>query len=84
MFNSEYMDPDGETKNKSTERKENKASFSKGLFANASTILQPVWVRCCTIFSDICDRRFMESQLRNVLYCGVFFWSLLIFYTIIK
>jgi hypothetical protein len=41
---------------------------------NAGTIFQSVWIRCRTIFSDITDRKFMESELRVVLYCGVLFW----------
>ena len=43
---------------------------------NVSVILQSIWIRCGSIFSNIVDRKFMESQLRIVLYCGVFFWSL--------
>ena len=44
--------------------------------SNVSTIFQPIWVRCRSIFSNIMDRKFMESQLRVVLYCGILFWSL--------
>ena len=43
---------------------------------NVSTIFQSIWIRCGSIFSNIVDRKFMESQLRVVLYCGVLFWSL--------
>jgi len=43
---------------------------------NVSVILQSIWIRCGSIFFNIVDRKFMESQLRVVLYCGVFFWSL--------
>jgi len=39
-----------------------------------STILQPFWVRRGSIWSNIMDRKFMESQLRVVLYCGSIFW----------
>lgn len=84
MFNSEYMDPDGETKTTTTEGQKNQVSFPKGLFAYASSIFQPVWVRCRPVLAYAVDGKFMESQLYNVLYCGIFFWSLLIFYTIIK
>ena len=42
--------------------------------SNDSTILQPFWVRCCSIWTNIMDRKFMESQLRVVLYCGSIFW----------
>lgn len=38
------------------------------------SIFQSVWVRCRTIFPDITSGKFMESELRYVLYCGVLFW----------
>lgn len=44
--------------------------------SNDSTILQPIWVRRGSILSDIMDRKFMESQPRFVLCCGILFWSL--------
>ena len=48
-----------------------------------STILQPFWVRRGSIWSNIMDRKFMESQLRVVLYCGSILWILLILKKII-
>ena len=50
---------------------------------NVSTILQSIWIRCRSIFVNIMDRKFMESQLRVVLYCGVLFWSLFLLSKII-
>lgn len=44
-----------------------------GIF-NASIILQSFWIRCRTVFPNVTDRKFMESELRIVLYCGVIFW----------
>jgi len=41
---------------------------------NARPIFQSFWVRCRSIFPNITDRKFMESELRLVLYCGVVFW----------
>jgi hypothetical protein len=41
---------------------------------NVSLILQSIWIRCRSIFPDITDRKFMESELRFVLYCGGIFW----------
>jgi len=41
---------------------------------NARTVLQSFWVRCRSIFPNITDRKFMESELRLVLYCGTFLW----------
>ena len=54
------------------QRKQNNAIQRYGI--NAGTILQSVWVRCRTIFPNITDRKFMESELRFVLYCGTFLW----------
>ena len=51
---------------------------------NAGTILQSIWIRCRTIFPNITDRKFMESELRFVLYSGVFFWSIFALYQFIK
>ena len=39
-----------------------------------STILQSLWVRCRSVLPDITDGKFMESELRYVLYCGVILW----------
>ncbi len=36
---------------------------------NARPIFQSFWVRCRSIFPDITDRKFMERELRVVLYC---------------
>jgi hypothetical protein len=44
-----------------------------GIF-NARTIFQSFWVRCRSIFPNITDRKFMESELRLVLYCGTILW----------
>ena len=39
-----------------------------------SSVFQSFWIRCRSILPDITDRKFMESELRYVLYCGIFFW----------
>ena len=41
---------------------------------NAGTILQSFWIRCRSIFPNVTDRKFMESELRFVLYCGTILW----------
>jgi hypothetical protein len=41
---------------------------------NVGIVFQSIWVRCRSIFPNITDRKFMESELRFVLYCGVIFW----------
>ena len=43
---------------------------------NAGSVLQSIWVRCRSIFPNITDREFMESELRFVLYCGSVLWIL--------
>ena len=43
---------------------------------NVGTVLQSVWFRCRSIFPNITDRKFMESELRFVLYCGIVFWTI--------
>ena len=49
-----------------------------------SSVLQSFWVRCRSILPDITDGKFMESELRYVLYCGIFFWMLHILWQAIK
>lgn len=51
--------------------------------SNAGSIFQSIWIRCRTIFSNIMDRKFMESELRVVLYCGILFWTLFLLSQII-
>ena len=51
---------------------------------DAGTILQSLWVRCRTIFPTATDGKFMESELRFVLYSGVIFWTLYLVYEITK
>jgi len=41
---------------------------------NDSPIFQSIWVRCCSVWTNLMDRKFMESQLRVVLCCGSIFW----------
>jgi hypothetical protein len=60
------------------EKRKNLESNSSGQhitdMSNAGTFFQPFWVRRRSIFSNIMDREFMESQSRLVLYCGTIFW----------
>ena len=43
---------------------------------NVGTFFQSIWFRCGSVFSNIMDRKFMESKLRFVLCCGSFLWFL--------
>jgi hypothetical protein len=41
---------------------------------NDSSFLKSFWIRCHSIFANIVDRKFMESELRFVLFCGCVLW----------
>jgi hypothetical protein len=76
---------DGDSKNNQQaekQRKQNNAIQRYGI--DAGTILQSFWVRCRTIFPTATDRKFMESELRFVLYSGVIFWTLYKVYETLK
>jgi hypothetical protein len=76
---------DGDSKNNQQAEKQGKQNDVIQRYGiNAGTILQSVWIRCRTIFPNITDRKFMESELRFVLYSGVVFWGLYLLYEIIK
>lgn len=47
--------------------------------SNVGSFFQSIWIRCRSIFPIISDRKFMEGELRVVLYCGVIFWIIYIF-----
>lgn len=51
---------------------------------NAGSVLQSFWIRCRSILPDITDGKFMESELRYVLYCGMFFWIVYLLIQTIK
>jgi len=73
------MDDDSEKQN--LEKNVSGQSFP-ALF-NVGVILQSFWIRCRSVFSNVVDREFMESQLYLVLCCGSILWFLLIFEEII-
>ena len=78
------MDDGDSKKNNKIKKTRTSDSISEGYVFDVSTILQSFWVRCRTIFPNSTDGKFMESELRFVLYCGIFLWSLYIIYTITK
>ena len=53
---------------------ENSKRKSVSNIFNAGPVLQSFWIRCRSIFPNTLDRKFMESELRFVLYCGTFLW----------
>ena len=73
------MEDDG--KNENVEKDPPRQPLSN--IFNVGVILQSFWIRCRTVFPNITDRKFMESELRIVLYCGTIFWALYLFSKII-
>jgi hypothetical protein len=62
------------------EGSKNMETFSKGEHSgkmfNDGDVLQPIWVRCCSVLSYYCDREYLERQFNHVLNLGVIFWSI--------
>ena len=76
---------DGDSKNnQQAEKQRQQNNVIQRYGVNAGTILQSVWIRCRSIFPTATDRKFMESELRFVLYSGVIFWTLYMVYEAIK
>jgi len=76
---------DGDSKNNQQAEKQGKQNNVIQRYSiNAGTILQSLWIRCRTIFPTATDRKFMESELRFVLYSGVIFWTLYMVYETLK
>jgi hypothetical protein len=59
-------------KQKNVEKNVSRQSLSN--IFNVGIVFQSIWVRCRSVFPNITDRKFMESELRFVLYCGIFLW----------
>jgi hypothetical protein len=76
---------DGDSKNIQQAEKQGKQNNAIQRYGvNAGTILQSFWVRCRTIFPYATDRKFMESELRFVLYSGVILWAIYLAYQTLK
>jgi hypothetical protein len=76
---------DGDSKNNQQAEKQGKQNNAIQRYGvNAGSILQSFWVRCRTIFPYATDRKFMESELRFVLYSGLVFWSVYLLYEVFK
>ena len=78
------MDPDGDKKNKEIKGTKQSFTFFKRPIFNVGSFLQSFWVRCRSVFPNITDGKFMESELRFVLYCGIFLWLVHLLYQAIK
>jgi len=77
-------DGDSTKNNKQIKKQANKDIVVQRYGIDAGSFLQSVWVRCRTIFPAATDRKFMESELRFVLYSGLVFWTLYLVYQIFK
>ena len=80
-----YKMDEGDSKNNQQAEKQRKQNNVIQRYSiNASTVLQSLWIRCRTIFPNATDRKFMESELRFVLYSGVILWGLYLAYETFK
>ena len=76
---------EGDSKNNQQAEKQGKQNNVIQRYGiDAGSILQSIWVRCRSIFPYTTDRKFMESELRFVLYSGVFFWAIYLLYETFK
>lgn len=76
---------DGDSKSiKQIKRKTKQADAVQRYSFDASSVLQSIWIRCRTIFPTATDGKFMESELRFVLYSGVIFWAIYLLYEAVK
>ncbi len=76
---------DGDSKNnKQAEKQGKQNNVIQRYGIDDGSILQSIWVRCRSIFPNITDRKFMESELRFVLYSGVILWSIYLAYEAFK
>jgi hypothetical protein len=78
------MDEGDSKNNKQAEKQGKQIDVIQTYGIDAGTILQSIWVRCRTIFPNATDGKFMESELRFVLYSGVILWTVYLAYEIVK
>ena len=79
-----HMDDGDSKKNQKFKEIGTSSSVSERHVSNVGSILQSFWIRCRSVFPNITDRKFMESELRFVLYSGFVFWALYLLYEIFK
>ena len=78
------MDEGDSKNNQQAEKQRKQIDVVQRYGINAGTILQSLWIRCRTIFPNATDRKFMESELRFVLYSGFILWGLYLAYETFK
>jgi hypothetical protein len=74
IFDLNFKRGNMEDGDKQTNVEKNVSRQSLPNILNVGFVFQSIWVRCRSVFPDITDRKFMESELRFVLYCGAFLW----------
>jgi hypothetical protein len=84
LTKSYKMDESDSKNNQQAEKQGKQNNVVQRYSINAGTILQSLWIRCRTIFPNATDRKFMESELRFVLYSGVVLWSIYLAYQTFK
>lgn len=70
------METDGDSQTKKLKRKRKESVIFQRYFFSVMFILQPIWVRCRTIYINKNNGKYLERQFRFVLYCGSVFWLL--------
>ena len=78
------MDADGDQKTKISKRERKENVLFKRPILDVSSFLQSFWLRCRSVFPNTTDGKFMESELRFVLYCGIIFWLIHLLLTAFK
>ena len=78
------MDEGDSKNNKQIKRQKQSPNALQRHGIDVGSFLQSVWVRCRTIFPTATDGKFMESELRFVLYSGVVFWGIYLAYEAFK
>jgi hypothetical protein len=78
------MDEGDSKNNQQIKRQKQPSDVIQRHSIDVGSILQSFWIRCRSVFPNTTDRKFMESELRLVLYCGVFFWTLYLVYEAFK
>ncbi len=69
------MDTDGES-TKNNKKQGKKIGVIQRYVSNVSDVLSPIWVRCCTIYVNVYNRKHLESQYYYVFYIGSIFYFL--------
>ncbi len=78
------MDDGDSKKNKQIKGQKQSPDVIQRHGIDVGSFLQSLWIRCRSVFPNATDGKFMESELRVVLYCGIIFWSIYLLYEALK